>query len=575
MAAEYDLVIRDGLVVDGSGGTPFEADVAINNGKIVQIGKIAASGHEELCAMDRLVTPGFVDIHTHYDGQITWDDRLSPSSNHGVTTVLMGNCGVGFAPCRPEDRADLIRVMEGVEDIPQVVMSEGIPWNWESFPEYLNILATRCADADFATQVPHAPVRVNVMGQRGVDREPATDDELKKMTSIVAEAIRAGAFGVSTSRSIYHRDAKGAIAPMVMAEERELMALARGLREAGSGVFQLLPGAHEGRDPVEEMALLRRIVSESGGRPLSFSLLNSSQFPDCMQQTLDLLTQARADGLPISAQVLPRGVGILLGLEMSFHPFRFRPSYTAIEHLPLAERVAAMRDPTLRERILSETPEHSNPTFIYFASQAAEIFPLGDPPDYEPAPEDKLGARAAKMGVSAEELAYDIIVAGDGTAAFVLLASNYVGGTLEPVRRMMEHEGALFGLGDGGAHYGTICDSSYSTFALTYWTRDRTAGPRLAMPTVVRSLSHANALAVGFSDRGLIAPGMIADLNIIDYDNLQLRSPRIVRDLPAGGGRLTQASEGFDATIKSGVITFRNGTPTDARPGRLIRNQAA
>jgi len=575
MAAHYDLVVRGGLVADGSGGELFEADVAVSDGKIAAVGQGLGNGAEEIDAKGRLLTPGFVDIHTHYDGQITWDDRLAPSANHGVTTVLMGNCGVGFAPCRPQDRARLIKVMEGVEDIPQVVMAEGIPWNWESFPEYLDVLAGRRADLDFAAQAPHAPIRVNVMGERGANREPATDEELARMTSLVAEAVRAGAFGVTTSRSVYHRDADGAIAPMVMAEERELLALAGGLRAAGSGVFQLLPGAQEGRDPTDEMALLRRVVRAAGGRPLSFSLLDSAQFPDHLQLTLDLLALARAEGEPIRAQVLPRAVGVLLGLDLSFHPFRFRASYRAIEYLPLASRVAAMRDPGLRARLLSERPEHPNEVYLYFSSQAAALFPLGDPPNYEPRAEDSVGARAARLGVTPDELAYDLMLEHDGRAVFLLPSSNFVGGTLDRVHQMLAHEGALLGLGDGGAHYGTICDSSYSTFALTYWTRDRSVGRKIGVPAMIRALSRANALAVGLDDRGLIAPGLIGDLNIIDYDRLRLRAPRMVHDLPASGGRLMQVAEGFEATIKSGVATYREGEPTGALPGRLVRNRPA
>ncbi|MGH6809835.1 MAG: N-acyl-D-amino-acid deacylase family protein, partial [Ensifer adhaerens] len=478
MLFAHDIVIRGGLVVDGSGGEPYKADVAITGGKIVAVGHVLEHGTEEISAAGRIVTPGFIDIHTHYDGQITWENSLAPSSDHGVTTVVMGNCGVGFAPCKMENRDLLVRVMEGVEDIPEAVMAEGLPWNWESFPDYLDVLAGRQADIDFAAQIPHAPIRIHVMGQRGADREPPTDDDLEQMTRLVAEAVRAGALGVSTSRSLAHRTADGALAPTVTSEERELIALARGLRKAGSGVFQLIPGAHEGKDPAEEMALLRRLV-EVSGRPLSFSLLNTVQHPGNMDITLGLLSQATAEGIPIRAQIFPRGVGILFGLELSFHPFRFHPSYREIEHLPLDQRVAAMRGPEMRARLLAEKADHSNPTFLFLAEQTAGLFPLGDPPDYEPLPERKIGTRAARLGLSPQELAYDLLLEQDGHATLLLPAANYVGDSLEPVRTMLEHPDTLVALGDGGAHYGMICDSSYPTFLLAYWTRDRTRGPRL------------------------------------------------------------------------------------------------
>jgi len=574
MTARHDLVIRGGLIYDGSGAEPFRADIAIDDGTITIAGQVLGDGAEELAADGLIVTPGFIDIHTHYDGQVTWSNRLNPSSEHGSTTVLMGNCGVGFAPCRPENRAALLNVMEGVEDIPQVVMSEGVPWQWESFPDYLDFLATREADVDFATQVPHAPVRVHVMGQRGVDRAQATDAELAAMSEIVAEGVRAGAFGVSTSRSAGHRSADGELAPTVTAEERELQALARGLKQAGAGVFQLLPAAHEGKDPAEEMAMVRRLVAASGGRPLSFTLLNTFQAPDNLDKTLALLSEVATEGLPIKAQVFPRGVGVLFGLDVSFHPFRFHPSYKAIEHLPLEERVARLRDPKVRRCILSETPEHNNPTYLYLVAQTGELFLLGDDPNYEPEPSHKLSALAQAKGVPVEELAYDLMLERDGRALFLLPASNYVGGSLEPVRKMLEHENALVSLGDGGAHYGMICDSSYTSFLLSYWVRDRTRGPRLPLAKAVRALTRTNAEAIGLFDRGLIAPGLKADINVIDMDRLRLRAPRMVADLPAGGRRLVQEAEGYVATIKNGIFTYRNGEHTGALPGRLLRSSA-
>ena len=567
----YDLVIRDGLVFDGLGGEPTIQDVAIQGDRVVAVGQVAAAGREEIIAKNRIVTPGFVDIHTHYDGQITWEDTLSPSSGHGVTTVVMGNCGVGFAPCKPEHRTLLAEVMEGVEDIPEAVMLEGLPWTWETFPEYLEVLATRTADIDFAAQIAHAPIRINVMGQRGADRERPTDDDLAEMTRIVTEAVRAGALGVTTSRSIMHRTVSGELAPTITSEEREFAALAMGLQKAGSGVFQMLPGSQEGIDPAEEMALMRRLSALSG-RPLSFSLTNTFEHPHAAQATLDLLSEATADGVPIRAQVFPRAPGMLFGLDLSFHPFRYHPSYRAIEHLPLNERVQAMRDPALKARLLTEEIDHPNPTFQYLALRTAELFPLGDPPNYEPTSDDKIGNRAARLGISAQELAYDLLLERDGTSILMLAAANYIGGSLEPVRAMLEHPDTLIALGDGGAHYGIICDSSYTTSILAYWTRDRSRGPRLPLSWAIRSLSHDTARAVGLTDRGVLAPGMKADVNVIDYDNLTLHAPQVQHDLPAGGRRLTQRADGYDATIVSGQITYRHGRATGARPGRLVRN---
>jgi N-acyl-D-amino-acid deacylase len=573
MDAMFDIVIRDGLVLDGSGGEPFKADIAILDGKITAVGAVSGNGAEEISAKGRLVTPGFVDIHTHYDGQITWEHNFQPSSTHGVTTVVMGNCGVGFAPCKPEDRGMLVRVMEGVEDIPEVVMEEGLPWNWESFPEYLDALEARHADIDFAAQIAHAPVRVNVMGKRGADREPPTQDELRQMTAIIAEAIRAGAMGVTTSRSIGHRTAAGDPAPTVTSEEDELAALALGLRQAGSGVFQLISGAHEGREPVEEIAMLRRLIDISG-RPLSFTLLHTRHVPEAYLTVLEQLTKATEAGVELRAQVFPRPVGILFGLDLSFHPFKFHPSYKAINDLPLAARIEALRDPAMRARLLAEEPEHSNPVFLYFMSQVAELYALGDPPDYEPSPENTLGARASRLGITAQELAYDLLLEQDGNAILLLPAANYVDGSLEPVRTMLEHPGTLVGLGDGGAHYGMISDSSYPTSLIAYWTRDRTRGPKLPLPWAIHALTQATAQAIGLTDRGLLAPGMKADVNIIDYERLRLHAPHAEHNLPAGGRRLVQNADGYETTIVSGVVTYRHGVHTGALPGRLVRNPA-
>ncbi len=573
MATHFDLVIRRGLIADGSGAPLAEGDVAVTGGRIAAVGRVEGTGREEIDADGRLVTPGFVDIHTHYDGQVTWEQRLAPSSNHGVTTAVMGNCGVGFAPCAPEHRELLIKVLEGVEDIPEIVMAEGLPWTWESYPDYLATLAQRRADLDFASQLPHAAVRVHVMGQRGADREAPTDADLDAMTAIVAEAVRAGALGVTTSRSIGHRTPDGELAPTVGADEAELHALARGLRRAGAGVLQLI-GSQGAHDPIEEVALFRRLTATSGG-PLSFSLMTSAHFPDHARLYLDALDAANRDGEPpIRGQVFPRPVGVILGLDLSFHPFVFTPGYQQIAHLPLAKRVEALRDPDRRARILAEPSEHPNPIFRYFANQDAELYVLAEDPDYEPTADAKVGALAAARGVTPRELIYDLMVDSGGLAVFLLAANNYQGGSLEPVRELLQHPHTIVGLGDGGAHYGTISDGSYPTTLLTHWTRDRTRGPKITLAAAVRMLTRPNAEAVGLRDRGLLRPGLRADLNIIDVDRLRLHRPAAVWDLPAGGRRLVQKTEGYALTMVNGAITYRDGDPTGALPGRLVRNPA-
>nr|MDT0663795.1 amidohydrolase family protein [Micromonospora sp. DSM 115978] len=447
------------------------------------------------------------------------------------------------------------------------------PWTWESYPDYLSVLAGREADMDFATQVPHAAIRVNVMGRRGAEREAPTPDDLDQMTGIVAEAVAAGALGVSTSRSISHRTLDGELAPTVGADEGELHALARGLRRAGSGVLQLI-GSQGAHDPREEVALFRRLTTTSGG-PLSFSLMSSQHFPDHVRLYLEALSAENRDGLPaIRGQVFPRPVGVVLGLDLSFHPFVFNPSYQKISGQPLAQRVDAMRDPLLRAQILSERPEHPNPIFRYFAGQDAALYLMAEEPDYEPTPDTRASSLAAARGVSPRELIYDLMVDSFGLATFLLPASNYQGDSLESVRLLMASPHTVIGLGDGGAHYGTISDGSYPTTLLTHWTRDRTRGPKIPVPAAVRMLTRPNAEAVGLRDRGLLAPGLKADINVIDYDALTLHRPVAVWDLPAGGRRLVQKVEGYTLTMVNGTVTYRDGEPTGALPGRLVRNPA-
>ncbi len=570
MAASYDLIVRNGTVIDGTGAEPCEADVAIQDGRIAAVGRIGGSGHEEIDAKGFTVTPGFVDIHTHYDGQVTWDDRFSPSSGHGVTTVLMGNCGVGFAPCRPEDRDTLMNVMEGVEDIPELVMREGVPWNWQSFPDYLDALSKRQCDIDFATQVPHAPLRVFVMGKRGVDREPANASDMAEMATLVQEGLDAGALGFSTSRSLFHRTPDGALTPTITAGEEELAAIARGMRRAGKGVIQLLDDfADTTAEGATEFAMLRRLV-ELSGRPLSFTLLDLSLYPGRWQTLLREIERAHRDGLPIRGQVAARPVAVLYGLDLSFHPFSTCPSYREVEGLPLEAKLVRLRDPAMKAKLLAEQPTYRNPQMLAFMRSVSNMFVLGDPPDYTPPANQRLDARAARLGITALELAYDLLVSGDGRTILFHPGANYTDCSDANMASMLRHEHTVMALGDGGAHYGLICDASYTTHALTYWTRDR-KGERWPLPWAIRQLTDVPARTVGLGDRGRLQVGYKADLNVIDLDRLKVSAPRPVNNLPGGGRRLEQKAEGYVATVVSGEVTYRDGDFTGARPGRLVR----
>ena len=569
MAAPFDLVVRNGTVIDGTGSEPREADVAVKDGRIAAVGKIAGAGREEIDAKGLAVTPGFVDIHTHYDGQATWDDRFTPSSGHGVTTVLMGNCGVGFAPCRPQDRDTLIKVMEGVEDIPEIVMREGVPWNWQSFPDYLDALQARRCDIDFATQVPHAPLRVFVMGQRGVEREPATAADMAAMSALVEEGVNAGALGFSTSRSLFHRTSEGALTPTITAAEEELTAIARGLRRAGKGVIQLLDDFGDTTtEGSTEFAMLRRLV-EASGRPLSFTLLDISIYPDRWRTLLREIDRANRDGLVIRGQVAGRPVALLYGLELSFHPFSTCPSYRAVEGLPLGQKLARLRDPAMKARLLKEEPVYRNPQLLAFMRSVANMFALGDPPNYTPPAAERLDARAAALGIPPLELAYDLLVQGDGRTILFHPGANYTDCSDANMATMLRDPNTVIALGDGGAHYGLICDASYTTHALTYWMRDR-KGERLPLSWTVQQLTDVPARAVGLGDRGRLSVGYKADLNVIDLDRLNVSAPHPVHDLPGGGRRLEQKAEGYRATVVGGEVTYRDGAFTGALPGRLV-----
>ena len=574
MTSAFDLVVRGGQVVDGNGGAPVLADVAIDAGRIVQVGRVRARGREEIDARDHVVTPGFVDIHTHYDGQATWENRLVPSSAHGVTTVVMGNCGVGFAPCHPDQHELLVQLMEGVEDIPHPVLVDGLPWTWETYPQYLDFLAERQFDMDVCSQLPHAALRVYVMGQRGVDREAATQADLHAMAELAREAMLAGALGITTSRTFFHRSSDGRSTPSFEAAEAELLALAGVLAETNRGVIQLITDF----EPIEEtFGLLRRLVERSG-RPLSVSLLEGGYGPMTLRwhDVLDWAAGAGTAEAPIRAQVLSRAIGVMLGHELTLNPFYTTPSYQELADLPFAEKIRALNQPEMRARILAEAID-PDPTIVLgrLAREFDHMFLLGDPPDYEQPFEQSIFARAQRAGVTPEELAYDLMLQHGGRNMLYVTLCNYEHGSLETSRAMMRHPAAVLGLGDGGAHCGTICDGSFPTFMLAYWVRDRTRGERLSLAESVRMLCRDTARAVGLLDRGVIAPGYKADVNVIDLDHLHLYAPEVVHDLPTGGRRLIQRADGYSATIVSGQITRRDGFATDCLPGRLVRGQQA
>ncbi|HEY2356672.1 MAG TPA: amidohydrolase family protein [Phenylobacterium sp.] len=575
MEKAYDLVIRGGSVVDGTGAPPFEADVAVKDGAIAAVGKIAGSGAEEIDARGRLVTPGFVDIHTHYDGQATWDERMQPSSWHGVTTVVMGNCGVGFAPCKPGDHDRLIRLMEGVEDIPFPVLADGLPWNWESYPEYLDGLSRRRFDVDVGSQLPHAALRVFVMGDRGVNREPATEADVNAMAAIAKRAMEAGAIGFGTSRTLNHRSSDGSPIATLTAGEDELTGIAMGMAAAnngtGKGVLQVVSDFN---DPAEEFAMLRRIV-EASRRPLSFSLLQSPRDPEQWRFMLEQMSEAKAAGLQIRAQVATRPVGVLFGLELTVNPFSSHPSYRAIKDLPLAERVARLRDPEFRRQLLSEEAESARAPGLSPMRAWDRIYPMSAEPDYEPTPDHSLAAIAAERGVDPYVLALDHMLTNDGRGMLYLPLLNYAQNTLDPAYAMLQHDCVVPGLSDGGAHVGMICDGSFPTTNIVHWTRDRTRGPKLSLEHMVKAQCRDTAETVGLFDRGVVLPGYRGDINVIDYDRLKLKAPSVAYDLPTGGRRLVQRAEGYVATIVAGQVTYRDGEPTDALPGRLLRGAQA
>ncbi len=569
MDSVADLVIRGGTIFDGAGGEPFVGDVAITGGKIIAVGAFAGRGREEIDAAGKMVTPGFIDVHTHYDGQLIWSDRLSPSSGHGVTTVVTGNCGVGFAPCRPQDHTRLIKLLEGVEDMPEVVLADGLTWDWESFPEFVEALKRRRHDIDFAVQLPHAALRMFVMGERAVDHGVATEEDMAQMRRLAREAIEAGALGLGTSRNIFHTSLDGTVIPTAHTPEAELKAIAEGMREAGGGVIQAILNIES---PKADLEMFRRVARETGS-PLSYSLFQASYDKDNWKGLLDFTKAANEDGPRVTAQVFARPVGVLLGLDASYHPFAAHPAYLRIADLPLAERVAQMRKPEVRAAILADAPEPRGMVFFQVARAFDKIYPLGAAPNYEPDPATSIAAQASARGVSPDEVAYDLLLEDDGHALLLQTAANYENKSLDDVRAMLTHPNAVPALGDGGAHYGMICDSTYTTFMLAYWGRDRKSA-RIALPRIVNAMTAKPAAMLGITDRGRLAVGLKADVNVIDFDHLTLHAPQMVNDLPSGGKRLTQDADGYVATIVSGEVIMRDGRPTGALPGRMVERSA-
>src|SRR6201993_4138547 len=566
----YDLIIRNGTIVDGLGGEPYIGDVAVREGVIEAVGSVNGDGAKrEIDATGLLVTPGFVDLHTHYDGQSIWSERLTPSSAHGVTTVVMGNCGVGFAPCRQQDHAVLVDVMAGVEDIPDVVMTDGLPWSWETFPQYMDALDAGKRDIDVAAYLPHSPLRVYVMGQRGADREPATAEDLAMMRKLAREAIEVGALGFATSRFTIHKTESGSPIPSYEAAREEIEEIARGVVDGGGGLLQFVPDIPAGG----YQTVLQTVfdVAEEVGLPVTFTLVIGNIGDPTWPDAINMIEKSNAAGGDVTAQLLPRPIGLIMGLQLSPNPFVLSPSYQEIAALPLAERVAEMRKPEVRARILADKPGVGHPILI--VTQMWDwIFPLGDEPSYEPDPSTSIGARARARGVAPMEEAYDRLLDDDGRAMLLVATSNLEGNSLDTVGELLHRDDVVLGLGDGGAHYGMICDASYSTFFLAHWTRDRKSG-RFTVPEAVRELTSVPARIAGLGDRGRIALGYKADLNVIDHAALRLHKPVISYDLPAGGRRLDQTADGYVATIVSGEVIAEDGIPTDARPGKLVRGR--
>jgi N-acyl-D-aspartate/D-glutamate deacylase len=573
----HDLIIRNGLLVDGTGAPGRRADVAVDGDRIVAVGDVDGAARRTIDAEGRVVTPGWVDIHTHYDGQVTWDPDVAPSSINGVTSLVMGNCGVGFAPARPDRHDWLIRLLEGVEDIPGTALSEGMSWGWESFPEYLDVLDGMRWTVDVGTQVPHAALRTYVMGERGADHLVRADaDEIEAMAQLAEDAIRAGALGFTTSRTWAHRTSLGEQIGTLTASTDEVLGVARSLQRAGTGVMQLISDVYQSADDelvARELELLGRIAREVG-RPLSFTVQQNDQTPERFRELLRAIAGWNDEGAVVRAQVAVRPIGVLLGLGASANPLAFSATYRGLRDLPLAERAAAIQRPDVRAKSLAEHAAVETRDFLSLIHSGYDrMYPLGDKPDYEPTPERSIAGIAASTGRPANEVLFDALVAEGGSQLLYLPLMNYVHGNLDDVRDMITSPHSIFGLSDAGAHCNAISDATFPTTAIAHWTRDRTRGEKLSLEFMVHQQTQRTAQHIGWHDRGVVAPGYLADLNVIDPDTIAVRSPKIVADLPAGGTRLMQTATGYAATFKRGVTIAEAGELTGERPGRLQRGE--
>lgn len=580
---DYALKIVGGTVVDGSGGPPRRADVAIAGGRIVEVGACDGSATEVIDADGAIVTPGFTDLHTHYDGQISWDEELAPSCFHGVTTAVLGSCGVGFAPVHEADHQRLIDLMEGVEDIPGSALSEGIPWGWESFPEYMDFIEAIPHTIDFGVHVVHDPLRVFAMGDRAIAGEPAREDDVATMRRLCREALEAGAVGFSTGRTDNHRAADGSHTPAAEASAQELIGIAMALEGLSHGVLQAVSDFDftESKERFDAEFDVLEAMARASGHPLSISLLQRQRDSEQWRKIVARAEQANDKGLNVRLQVGARGIGILLGLEATFHPFVGFPSYKKISQLPLAERVAAMRNPEMKARMLTEKSESmagdgssipplADELLANLDLVAMSLWRLGEDVNYEPKRQDSIFGQAMSRGVGALDAVYDALLESEGEELLYFPIYNYMDGSLDVVHEMLTHPLALCGLSDGGAHVGTVCDASFPTFMLTHWARDREHG-RIPLERVVQMLTHDTSLHMGFHDRGQLAVGQKADINVIDFDNLRLQRPRLARDLPGGGKRLLQSASGYQATIVGGEVMLRDDALTGSRPGKLVR----
>lgn len=577
-----DLKITGGTIVDGNGGAPFAADIGVKNGRITFLGKVTDTASRTIDAAGAMVTPGFIDVHTHYDGQAVWDSDMAPSSCNGVTSVMMGNCGVGFAPLRPGQADRLVKLMEGVEEIPGTVLYEGLDWKWESFGDYMDRLAARPRTLNVASQIPHDPVRLYVMGERAANQQPATPDDVEQMKSIVREALLAGAFGFSTGRSDTHRTSDGRDTPAAIAEERELISIAGVLRNLPYRILSAVNDFDTFKGPAAfdaEFDIMEK-MARAAGRPMTLTTLERLGDPDQWLRVASRVEKARAAGLDMRMQVAPRGVGVLNGLRTTLNIFIAKPTYRAIRHLPHDQLVAELRKPEVRQKILTEpfikvseidktAPPQIDQSVAALDFVSARLYELGDPPNYEPKPEASVYARAKARGVSVLEEIYDTMLKDDGEGLLYFPIFNYQSGTLDTIAKMIRHPAAHMGLGDGGAHVGTISDGAWTTFFLQHWTT-RSEGA-ISVERAIQLLSSVSADFMGLKDRGRIAVGQVADINVIDRQNLRLHKPYITYDLPAGGRRLLQTAKGYVATFVAGQQTIDHDRPTGATPGTLLR----